>query len=80
MEKTDISHVELAEDSDKQSTQDGQVELFKDNRVVLIPAPSADPRGMSSYSRITLQAPDVARSIEPSSMAQMGSFSPCLRI
>ncbi|OQD88864.1 hypothetical protein PENANT_c003G02674 [Penicillium antarcticum] len=44
MDKTDISHVELAEESNKYPTQDGQVELLKGNQVVLIPAPSADPR------------------------------------
>jgi hypothetical protein len=45
MEKSDISHVELAKCPDSNPNQDGQVELLKDNNVVLIPAPSTDPRG-----------------------------------
>ncbi|KAJ5766166.1 uncharacterized protein N7511_003782 [Penicillium nucicola] len=44
MDKTDISHVELAEDSDNKSSQNGEIELLRDNQVVLIPAPSADPK------------------------------------
>lgn len=45
MDKSDISHVELAEQGPKPPTG-LHVELFKGDEVVLIPAPSADPKGM----------------------------------
>ncbi|CAI7639705.1 unnamed protein product [Penicillium bialowiezense] len=44
MDKTDVSHVELAQDSHHDSKNIGQVELLKNDEVVLIPTPSADPR------------------------------------
>lgn len=47
MDKSDISHVEIAHDASMSGHPgDGQVELLRGGDVVLIPTPSADPRGM----------------------------------
>lgn len=45
MDKSDISHIELAGQDPKPRTG-LHVELFKGEQLVLIPTPSADPRGM----------------------------------
>jgi hypothetical protein len=46
MDKSDISHVEIANDVSLSGIRgDGQVELLRGGDVVLIPTPSADPRG-----------------------------------
>lgn len=49
MDKGDISHVEVADHSPKAPT--GHVELLKGDEIVLIPTPSADPRGMSDSTK-----------------------------
>lgn len=48
MDKTDVSHVEVAHDPHRDTDHIGQIELLRNNKVVLIPTPSADPRGMFS--------------------------------
>lgn len=51
MDKTDVSHVEIARDSHHDTYDVDQIKLFKNEEVVLIPTPSADPRGMFSLPR-----------------------------
>ncbi|KAJ5777723.1 hypothetical protein N7520_000969 [Penicillium odoratum] len=43
MDKTDVSHLEIAQDLDD-GNDARQVKLLRDNAVVLIPTPSADPK------------------------------------
>ncbi|CAG7923895.1 unnamed protein product [Penicillium olsonii] len=50
MDKTDVSHVEIAQDPRQDLHHVGQVELLKDNKLILIPTPSADPKGIFSLS------------------------------
>ena len=45
MDKNDISHVEIAQEPPTKQTG-LHVELYKDGKPVLVPTPSADPRGM----------------------------------
>lgn len=60
MDKSDISHVEIANEVQLSGHRgDGQVELLRGDDVVLIPTPSADPRGIpkSAYEAYVQRSP-----------------------
>lgn len=70
MDKTDVSHVEIARDSHHDTYDVDQIKLFKNEEVVLIPTPSADPRGMFSLPSWCC-TPNLARPSESSTMAKV---------
>lgn len=66
------AHVELALSKPEHENPTGTVTLLEEGEIILIPTPSPDPRGRSSYIHLCASLVDIVRSTQPSHFPEVG--------